>query len=239
LKKYYIKFCATIIFLALINSKAFNQNKIFYIGASINYITEAKNFPFPNSSDITLKNLNFSTEDFFSYSLYFKYFLYENFFGRCDIEYLRFKAAVYYPFIFDNQNVAPKLYDDVIIVPVELSIGYKLPFSDETFDYVIGGGFGIYFSDMKREIGDIKSIVKNKKIFYGIQTYASVGAKLYSFLKTYFEMKFRDPELIFKNKFQKVKGIWNGAEVKVLKDEFYSKINVNGLLFSIGFEFSI
>lgn len=219
-----------------VNAFLYSQVKSLSVGINLLYTLESKNFPFPNSSDITLRNLNFTTEDIFSFSFSIKKDIFENFYIYANFERIKFNAKVFYPIRVENQNLAPKLLDDVLIIPVELNLGYVLPFSDDIFYYSIGGGLATYYADIKRKIGDIESKSVSDNYFYGIQTYAAFGIFLLNKAKINFEIKFRDPVINLKSKFNKTAGFWNGQKVELFRDYFYSKVNLNGLVFSLGIE---
>ena len=127
--------------------------------------------------------------------------------------------------------------DGFKMIPVEFSIYYLLPFSTEKFKFLMGGGMGYYYGSMIRKFGNAEVSNAGRKAAFGIQVAIGMEYLLNEYISFRTEMKFRDPELTVKNRYNQQEYIYKGEKVKVISQEFESKINVNGLAFVLGVAF--
>ncbi|MCX7876691.1 MAG: hypothetical protein N2321_11070 [Melioribacteraceae bacterium] len=222
------------LFLILILIANFVYPQIFKknnIAISSNYTTTSKLFYNPFSSDKVLRSNFIEINNFYSVSLEFRTKFFEEIFISASTEYLN-KNFKYNNFNLSGEQVHTN--DGIIFIPIEFSIYYYLPFSNENFNFFMGGGSSGYFGFFKREIGDQKIKSELYKFSYGITVSVGMEYLFYQPLSIRFQMKFRDPELIWKNSYTSNIVNYNGKTYLLNTSTFYSKLNIDGIIFSLG-----
>ena len=235
IKYSYIIFIVLLVSFGNINAQ-YNGN-LFNVSFNANYTTSARIYLNPNSSDIDLKNRSNSVSDIFSPSIDIRYALSEDIFLGISTEYM-------YKVISDYLNVlGPKgtetinIDDGFKLIPVELFVHYLLPFSTEDFKFLIGGGVAYYYGSHVRKFGNEEISNVKRDFAYGVHVSTSADYLINKFLSVRAEMKFRDPEFETTNKYNKNIVNYNGEVIKVNQETFDSKINVDGITFTLGIAF--
>lgn len=216
----------------------YNGNR-FAVGADLIYTTSSKIYLYPNSSDPTIRNRAFPIDDIVSGGINFRYALIEDLFLGLNIEYMTKTISARNLTVFSGDNTLSIYVEDgFILVPVELSINYLLPFSTEKWKFLMGGGGAYYYGEQIRKFGDEKIKSTPENIAYGIQVSISTEYLLTKNLSFRASMKFRDPQFTVNNEYSKSQVNYNGMLITVAQKSFESKINVDGVTFLIGTEFA-
>ena len=226
-------FGAIILFSAPLYSQ-FHENNF---GISINavYTTSADIFLNPNSSDIVIRNKPFVVEDIINPSLDIRYKLNEWFVLGLNLEYMQKSAAGPNLTVFlANRIVVFEVEDGFRVIPVELTAHYLFPFSTEQFVFMMGGGMGYYHGEFTRKFSDVDLSIQQRQFAIGIHVSASMDYMPLEFFSIRFEMKFRDPQYNVTSKYNKTTVIYQGEEIHLPDDAFETKINVDGVTFSLG-----
>lgn len=240
-KKYMLlrQFLFSILLLLLFDQSIaqHNGNK-FSVLIGIDYTTTAQIFLNPNSSDIVLRNKSFEIEHITSPMLDLRYRLTDDIILGISSEYIsKSKMGRNFSALEGSQVVELVVEDGVEFIPIELSVYYYMPFSTEDFKFTMGAGGGYYIGKQTRIFGDTE--IERLESEYNFSLLVSVGME-YLFLKNIslrFDMKFRDPELKLKSRYLKDQIIYEGTTINLSNDEFYSKINLNGISFLLGLAF--
>ncbi len=219
------------IILFFYSGKINSQVKLsdFSLSVTYSYTNVAKMFLYPNSTNVVLKESNVPFHDIFSYAGELRYKITESIFIGLRAEYIK-KTEL-------GRNLSDPRFivnDGFEVIPVELSGYYYLPFSTEDFKFFMGGGFGVYFGKHIRELGDAGLEKVNQKFAYGIQVQVGTDYMITDYLSARFEMRFRDPEIVVTNKYTKEIVNYNGQILKVSQDNFDTRININGVTFTLG-----
>jgi len=226
-------FGAIILFSAPLYSQ-FHENNF---GISINavYTTSADIFLNPNSSDIVIRNKPFVVEDIINPSLDIRYKLNEWFVLGLNLEYVQKSALGPNLTVFlGNRIVVFEVEDGFRVIPVELTAHYLFPFSTEQFVFMMGGGMGYYHGEFTRKFRDVDLSIQQRQFAIGIHVSASMDYMPLEFFSIRFEMKFRDPQYNVTSKYNKTTVIYRGEEIHLPDDAFETKINVDGVTFSLG-----
>ena len=226
-------FGAIILFSAPLYSQ-FHENNF---GISINavYTTSADIFLNPNSSDIVIRNKQFVVEDIINPSLDIRYKLNEWFVLGLNLEYMQKSALGPNLTVFlGNRIVVFEVEDGFRVIPVELTAHYLFPFSTEQFVFMMGGGMGYYHGEFTRKFRDVDLSIQQRQFAIGIHVSASMDYMPLEFFSIRFEMKFRDPQYNVTSKYNKTTVIYQGEEIHLPDDAFETKINVDGVTFSLG-----
>jgi hypothetical protein len=216
----------------------FNGNN-FSIGVSAVYTTTAKVYLNPNSSDITLRNRYFLLEDIINPSVDLRYRLSDPLILGLNVEYMTktdFGSSLR---VFINNTVSTiDIEEGFKLIPVELSLHYLLPFSTESFKFLMGGGGGYYFGEHVRKIGDAEVEAVERESAFGIHVSISMEYLIRDNVGLRTEMKFRDPQFNLTNRYTKEQVNFQGATINLPQNNFSTKINVDGVTFTFGAVFN-
>ncbi len=228
-----------IIFLVnVIASAQYNGNR-FAVGADFIYTTSSKVYLYPNSSDLTLRNKAFPIDDIINPGINFRFRINDDIFLGLNVEYMTKTISAKNLTVFsDNNTLSIFVEDGFILVPVELSIYYVLPFSTGQWKFLMGGGGGYYYGEQIRKFGDEIVNSSPQNIAYGIQVSISTEFLVTKDLGFHAAMKFRDPQFTVTNDYTKSRVIYNGMIITLAQKSFESKINVDGVTFLMGTSFA-
>jgi outer membrane protein W len=207
----------------------------FSISLNGNYTTTAKIYLNPNSTD--LKNRYSEVEDIFSPSIDIRYSLTEDILIGFSTEYLYKLSQQYITVIGAGGAEYISINDGFRLIPFELSAHYLIPFSNDKFKFLIGGGLAYYYGSHIRKFGDEEISNIKREFAYGIQVSTSADYMINSFLSVRGEMKFRDPEFETTYKYDKKTVKYNEQVIRINQDKFDSKINIDGITFILGLAF--
>lgn len=237
MKSFFLK-TIIISLLALISIQAQYINNGFSISAGTNYTTSAKLYLNPNSTDLLLRNQYSLIEGIISYSLDIRYRLSQELIIGIGSEYLAAKGAV------KNISVsAPggtqlvEVNDGFRMIPIEITAYYLMPFSSEKFKFYMYGGAGYYFGNHIREIGDAEFENLNFSTTPGLHVGFGTDYMILENLSVRGEMKFREPEFDLTTKYSNSEINLPNQTIKVLTDKFDSKVNIDGITFSLSMAF--
>lgn len=199
-----------------------------------NYITGSKLFNFPKSIDPELRDLHISIDDIFSYGFDIRHRISESLIIGIGAEYI--KAGVDAKLIIGGPSgsVLADISEGYELIPVEVSAYYLMPFSSERFLIHIGGGAGIYFGGHLRKLGNVETENISRKFSYGIHVLTGIDYLFADFFSIRAEMKFRDPQFQVKSRYEKPEVKINGIDYLLSQNPIDSKINIDGITFTIG-----
>ncbi|MGE5354156.1 MAG: hypothetical protein ACM3P0_18865 [Acidobacteriota bacterium] len=212
--------------------------KDFSLSLNYNYTTTARIFLNPKSPDEILRNNAFYMEDIFSPSMDLRYRLTEDILIGLNVEYIKKVQAGPNLTVLGGDGTQTIMVEDGFkVIPFELSAYYILPFSTEKFKFIMGGGLAYYYGEHLRKFGDEEVSNLKREFAYGIQAVVSSDYMINNFLSLRGEMKFRDPELEVTSKYKNKRVNYNGATIVLAQDTFQSKINIDGVTFTLGMAF--
>ncbi len=230
-----ISILSILLIIVLCGNFSFPQ---FALRVNWNYTTTAKVYLYPSSSDVFLRNSYFPLEDIYNYSAEVTYEILPDLLIGLNGEYIKKTALGRNITVIKNQFTETiEVEDGFKLIPIELSLYYRLPFSLQKFKVYIGGGGGIYFGSHIRNFGDASVSTYERKFAYGIHISIFMEYYLKDFLALSGGMKFRDPQFTVKNKYNKREVNYNGDIVIIPQENFESKINIDGTIFHLGFTF--
>lgn len=226
-----------LIILLTMASNLFCQYDSNKFSVSLNgvYTTSAKIFDNPNSLDETVRNHSFGTGSFFNPAVEFRVRPAENFIFELNIDYI--KRETFGSFITaysGNRTVSIEVKDGFLLIPIEVSVYYLMPFSTDFFKMIFGGGMGYYIGSQIRSFGDAATSTQKRNFAYGIQALVGSDFMLTENVSLRAEMKFRDPQFKVTNKYNKTNVNYNSDIITLPNSTFDSKINIDGLSFVFG-----
>ena len=235
------KSLACVVFSLLCSTVSYSQynGNNFSFGVGAVYTTTAKVYLNPNSSDINLRNRYFLLEDILNPAVDIRYRLTDPLIIGLNVEYMTKTDFGSTLRVFVNNTTATiEVEEGFKLIPLELSLYYILPFSTESFKFLMGGGGGYYFGEHVRNFGDAEVENIKRKDAFGIHVSISMEYLLRNNIGIRTEMKFRDPQFNLTNKYTKEEINYRGDIVRLPQNQFSSKINVDGVTFIVGGFFS-
>ena len=229
-----------IISLLLLTSYANAQfgSKRFSIGVNGVYTTTARIYLNPNSSDPILRNYAFEIAGIINPALDFRYRITDDIIIGVGTEYMKATASGPNLTAFSgNSTVTINVNDGFLLIPVEISGYYLLPFSTEKFKFLMGGGAGYYYGEHIRDFGDASVSTVSRDFAYGIQVSVSMDYMIRDDITVHSEMKFRDPQFKVKSAYNKLEVNYENQTILLAQKTFDSKIDVDGVTFILGFSY--
>ena len=98
---------------------------------------------------------------------------------------------------------------------------------------------GLYFGEYLRTLGDVHVTSSLAKTAYGIQVLTGMEYLIRDFVSVRGELRFRDPVLEFHNSYSNNIIHYNGQTYRINGSDFDTKININGVTFSLGIVYNI
>lgn len=223
-----IIFTSIIVFFLFTNHSA--QDYGFSLTLNYNYITTSKLFLQPNSPDEFLRGIHQDFDDIKSYSAEIRYKISESIFIGLASEII--EKTVINP-SFNLAGSHAEVREGYKVIPFELSIYYQMPFSTKKFKFFMGGG-GLYIGKHIRQIAAVSFNDAGSKYGFGIHVAFGMDYFINNYLSLRGQMRFRDPELELNSKYSESIVDYNGRTFLLSTRTFNSKVNVDGVTFSIG-----
>jgi outer membrane protein W len=208
------------------------------IGLNGVYTTTAQIYLNPNSSDPILRNYSFEISDIFNPALDIRYRITDEIIVGLSTEYMKATASGPNLTVFSGTSTVTIDVDDgFLLIPIELSGYYILPFSTEKFKFLMGGGAAYYYGKHIRKFGDANVTTLSRDFAYGIQVSVSMDYLLRDNITIHSEMKFRDPQFKLTSSYDSQEVNYNGQQILIAQKTFDSKIDVDGVTFILGVSF--
>ncbi|NMB82900.1 MAG: hypothetical protein GYA14_13895 [Ignavibacteria bacterium] len=208
----------------------------FNFAISYNYTTTSKLYLQPNSSDPVLRSEYENLDGIYNLSFEFRYKIFESMIIGLGTEFIQ-KSYTNRNYFIQGDRVEIK--EGYNLIPVELTLYYLLPFSTEKFKFFMGGGGGLYFGKQIREFGNVNFNSAELTTGYGINVSVGMDYLVNEFISVRGQMRFRDPELIMKSKYSGSNTIYNGKSYLLSDNTFTTKVNIDGVTFTIGLSLSL
>lgn len=158
----------------------------------------------------------------------------DNYFIALTVEYLSKLHEQAQLVALSNPPRTLPVTDGFEIIPVELGLNMFIPLGSDKVRLAMGGGLGAYLGTRVFSVAGVGARQSKNAIGYGIHVESSFDYRINSGLSLRGEMRFRDPEIVTESQFEESSTQYNGAVVAFPRDPFKSRINVNGLTFSLG-----
>jgi outer membrane protein W len=229
-----------IILFVLISIPVWGQSNGKEWSISINsvYTTSAKIYLNPNSSDNIIRYGYFPLQGIVSPQVEFMYQIDEDILLSLSLEYMKSTSSGFnLTAISGNNTVSVLVEDGFLMIPIEFSGYYILPFSSEKFKFLMGGGVGYYIGSQIRKFGDEDVSNVSRPSAYGIHVMLTMDYMIKENIAIRGEMKFRDPQFNVTTKYNKLDVNYNGGVIHLNNQTFDSKINVDGISFILGITF--
>jgi len=219
-------------FLLLNSAAAFAQQ--WSVVAEVNYITRGKVYPYPAVKEFDIRNFSYAEDHHFSPSLTVRFRITKSISASLRAEYLSDKNTRKITVSSAGKTILADVEESVVMLPLELIMAYRLPFSSSDFDFLLFGGIGFYPATVTRSVGTITSSPESVDDFINIL--AGIGMEYYltSQFSLTWKMMFRDAQSLVSSSFNTLDGTYNGVPVSLGKRDFDTRLQMYGTLFSAG-----
>ena len=204
----------------------------------VNYISSASIQQNPNSTNIIEKNQITELHGGLSYGLAVKKKMFgDDIMLGLSAEYLRIEDDTQSERVFNGPaSVNLKVKEIVWVVPVELSVYYRIPRFSDSFGLYLGGGMGVYFGDRERQIFNMSTETKSKEQALNFHIATGGEYTLSRNISAVFEITFREGEYRVKSSFPSDQVIVNGSSYNIQQD-YDSKVFIDGLKLGLGLSY--
>ncbi len=214
------------------------QERTRTIGVKGLYTSSSRLFPSPDAADEVARFRYNSLDHIFGYGADIRIGIAKyNVILGVTVEYLEKTDDFITRFEEDDETFLVPTVDGYHIIPIELSGYFLIPISSEHFRFYIGGGAGIYLGRRTYEIGGVRSGSMEQSVYPGIHVVSGIDYYFHSRIGMRFEMKFRDPDIETRNRFEDDTITYEGRAFNLPDGEIPSRINVDGIAFTLGMVF--
>lgn len=234
MNKNHLKYLPLLLCFFAIQTFSQYGEKQFSLSFSANYTTTARFFLNPNAIQKLLREENVELVDIYSGSIDCRYRISETVIIGLGTEYIEKVSKQRNVIGFPSQLAGVEVEEGFRMIPIELSVYYYIPFSTEDFKFFMGGGAGIYIGEYIRDFANVSLQNVSRDFSLGIHGRLGMEYMLADYFSVRGEMKFRDPDFRMESKYDKEFFTYEGS-IRVLPQEaFPTRVNIDGMTFSIG-----
>lgn len=173
--------------LIIVCSSAFAQEQLYSISVGGSFTTSSKLFYAPNDPDFYIRHQHFLFDNILGFSIDL----------RRSIEGTGLQIGINAEYLSATKELtlpqtSGKVKDGFIVIPIEVTGYFMIPFSSETFQIYMGGGGGCYWGNRVYVFNNVRATTVDSKMGYGIHILSGVQYTLLSPIAVRCEVKFRD-----------------------------------------------
>jgi len=199
------------------------------------YITSARIYHAPHSSDEILRNEYAAVKGMASYGGEIRYHIPSSFIEiGIGTEYLSTTRSGQFSLVSGSDAYLFPTNEGFTLVPIEVSAHVILPFSGEQIRLTMGGGTGFYFGRRTLRVADVDVPTEKTAFGFGIHVQTGIDYLLTKKLAFRGEIKFRDPQFEITNRNDTMVLYHQGRFISVEQTEIFSRINIDGIAFTLG-----
>ncbi|MCB0722872.1 MAG: hypothetical protein KDC42_11255 [Ignavibacteriae bacterium] len=231
------------ILLASLNasSQVYNEyfdKRDFSVTTSVNYVTSASIQLNPNSTDIIEQNQIEELHGGISYGLSIKKKMFgDDIMLGLSAEYLHIEDDNQKERVFNGASTVNLRVTEIItVLPVELSVYYKLPKFTESFNLLLGGGMGVYFGTRERKILNLQTETNSTEQALNFHIITAAEYIISRHLSAVADITFREGEYRVDSSFPTNRVRVNGTTY-MIQQNYDSKIFIDGLKLGLGLSY--
>ncbi len=228
-------FLAALGVLILLQPASRAQDRPYSVSLFGTFTSSSKLFHHPDDPDQIIRSQFLPLDDIFSAGIDI----------RRSIENLRIRIGLSAEYISTSDLISVPLSpsgsipveDGFTAVPVELSGYFMIPFGDESIQFYMGGGGGLYFGARKYRFGDAEAATVARSTGAGIHVLSGVEYAIKPSLSLRSEIKFRDVQFETTNRFERSSTTYLGRTILLDQSPLPSRVNIDGLTVHLGIVF--
>jgi hypothetical protein len=225
----------TVIALVLVGSTAQAGDKSLALILRGNYTTSSKLFVNPDASSEEQRAQFAQFDRVAGGGVELRYhWLAENLFFTLSVDYLSKRQDQDQIVAFAGTSTRVPVTDGFYCIPVELGVHTYIPLGSETLRMSMGGGVGVYYGARVLRVANVSATRQPAPLKIGIHIVSGFEYQPVAGFWLRGDMRFRDPELRTVNRFSEQSTEYNNVTVTFPRTDVASKINLDGLTFSVG-----
>jgi len=231
------RFIVSFVFVASLarDSVAQSGDQSLSVALRGSYTTSSKVFYNPESPSPDIRSRYLALDNIYGGGLEIRFQDFaDNYFIALSVELLSRFEDGRQVIAFGNPPRSLPISEGYRLVPIELGANMFIPLGSQRLRLAMGGGLGAYYARRIFAVANVDAQQVNNPVSFGIHVESSFDYRVLDGLAVRAEMRFRDPEVTTESKFQETKVDYDGSLVTFPQDAFKTKININGLSFSIG-----
>ena len=208
------------------------QEHLYSVSFSGGFTTSSKLFRQPGNPDEFVRSEYLPLNDLFSAGIDV----------RRTIEELRIQLGLSIEYITKTEDRLDEamipVRDGFTAIPLELSGYFMIPVGSERVQVYMGAGAGAYFGRRNFAKAFTDAMTVERSVGYGIHILGGFQYALNPSLGLRSELKFRDVQFETVNAFSAQTVDYLGTSVVLNPDRFSSRVNIDGMLLSLGLVYS-
>lgn len=211
------------------------RNSKYSVALKGTYTSTSKLFPTPDAAQEALRNRTVEFNDLLGFGLEIRRQLGdESIEVGVGVEYLRTSKTGLASSPGGSPAVRLPIEDGYRFIPLEFTGYYIVPFSSETVRFYMGGGAGFYYGERIYRVMNKTAQTVETQVAFGIHVLTGVDYHFGRLLAVRGELKFRDPQFNMTSKFTTSEVEYNGTLYKLSQKPFISRVNLDGIVFTLG-----
>jgi hypothetical protein len=210
------------------------RNARYSIALKGTYTSTSKLFPTPDAALESLRNRTIEFNDLLGMGLEIRRRLSnESIEVGLGVEFLRTSK----PGVASGPGtptIRLPIEDGYRFIPLELTGYFIIPFSSEKVKLFMGGGTGFYYGDRIYRVVDRSAQTVETQVAFGIHVLAGMDYFFSPLFSLRGELKFRDPQFNITSRFTATQVEYNGNLYRLSQQPFVSKVNLDGLVITLG-----
>jgi len=221
-------------------SGTYSQERIRTISLKGLYTSSSRLFPTPDAADEIARHRYNSLDHIFGYGADVRYGIPGiNLILGFTVEYLQKSDDFVTRYEIGDESFLVPTIDGYHIIPIELTGYFLIPIGSERLQFYIGGGAGIYLGRREYEINVVRSESLERSVYPGIHVVSGVDYFFHPRIGIRGEMKFRDPDIETRNRFDQETFTYRGQTFNLPEGDVPSRINVDGIVFTFALVFRL
>jgi opacity protein-like surface antigen len=203
------------------------RNRENSFGLDMRYTSGSQLFPEPYSPDPVKRNTTEDLGDFLTAAVHYRRHITEAVEVQLTGEYID----------HDNEttdNYGTVTSDGYRMYSAELLGLFRMPFSTRKVGFYAGGGGGFVYGERRLSVAGVQATSLESDLAFGIHVLFGIEYFLSETISFRGEFHFRDPQIAVKNVFPQDRVVSHGITYYLPTEPFYSKINLNGNVYSFG-----
>ncbi len=214
---------------------ASERNRKYSLALKGTYTSTSKLFPTPDAIQELQRTRSIEINDIFGYGVEIRRQLGdESIEVGVGVEYIHTTKTGLAAVPGGSPTLRLPVADGYRFVPLEFTGYFIIPFSSETVKFFMGGGMGFYYGDRIYQVVNRTAQTVENRVAFGIHVLTGLDYFINRSFSVRGEVKFRDPQFEMTSKFTSTNVEYGGRTYRLSQQPFDSKVNLDGLVVTIG-----